>query len=336
VSWRSRLAAVAVPFADRRAGARSEIVSYLVMALRGRLGNNLWQFASGLGIARALGVRLCLDPHRVPEHDLLLPDLIGERYEPVTHAELRRVGIATYRAGPAASLARVVIRRVVDGRRRAGGRSPVRMILYEGDDGFGDELFALDPPAYVAGYFHDERFFASVADDVAAAIRWPRGAPSLPTDLGTTVGVSFRRGDYNTYRTALPVAFYDDAMRLVADNVERPTFVLFGDDPGFLDLFAERAAHRGYSVASGLALGDEAIAQLKLLSECDHAILANSSFAWWAAWLGDRGSVDDRMVVAPTEWGPVRESWTSLEVPSGFATAFSLSKTRRPPPYADE
>ena len=311
---------------SRRTSDGVQSVSYIVMALQGRLGNNLWQFASGLGIARAVGVRLCFDRRRVPEPVRLLPDLIGATYREATPAELRRVGVGSYRPGVPAALGRVVLRQALELERRALHKRPAQKIMYDGEDRFREEHFELDLPVYLAGYFQDERFFAGVADEVADSIRWPEGTPSLPGDHGATVAVSFRRGDFNLFNTGLPLDYYDRAMRLVADTIDQPTFVLFGDDPEFVDLFAERARHRGYSVVSALALGADPITQLRLMSECAHAVLANSSFAWWGAWLGDRRNERERTVIAPAGWGYlVRAGWIALEEVPGVATTYDFS-----------
>lgn len=58
----------------------------MVVELRGRLGNQLYEFASGLGIARAVGADLCFDQTRVPDDDLVLPELIGDRFRVATPA----------------------------------------------------------------------------------------------------------------------------------------------------------------------------------------------------------------------------------------------------------
>jgi hypothetical protein len=38
---------------------------------------------------------------------------------------------------------------------------------------------------------------------------------------------------------------------------------------------------------------------LRLMSQCRHHVIANSSFSWWGAWLGQRPG---QAVVAPQRW----------------------------------
>jgi hypothetical protein len=35
---------------------------------------------------------------------------------------------------------------------------------------------------------------------------------------------------------------------------------------------------------------------------CNHAVIANSTFGWWGAWLGDEVTRRPRIVVAPEKW----------------------------------
>ena len=61
-------------------GVASRDHRYVVVELQGRLGNQLFQFASGYAVARSHDTRLLFFPHRVPHDDLLLPELIGALY----------------------------------------------------------------------------------------------------------------------------------------------------------------------------------------------------------------------------------------------------------------
>jgi len=38
---------------------------------------------------------------------------------------------------------------------------------------------------------------------------------------------------------------------------------------------------------------------MALAAQCDHALIANSTYAWWCAWLGDQRSDERRTVIAP-------------------------------------
>jgi hypothetical protein len=185
-------------------------------------------------------------------------------------------------------------------------------------DRYRPELLALDPPVYVTGFFQDEAFLEGLEGELVTSLRWPDDV-SLPDDLANTVAVSFRRGDYNQYDACLTLDYYDRAMRIVATEVTAPTFVLFGDDPEFVELFAERARRGGHAVVSGLELGSGPLTQLRLMGACDHAVVANSTFAWWGAWLGDQRREPGRIVVAPDRWfsraQPVR--WRGLEIVPG-------------------
>ena len=46
------------------------------------------------------------------------------------------------------------------------------------------------------------------------------------------------------------------------------------------------------------------------MSLCDHAIIPNSTFGWWGAWLGDEKP--DRIVIAPEKWFAVGLNYSDV------------------------
>jgi hypothetical protein len=77
---------------------------------------------------------------------------------------------------------------------------------------------------------------------------------------------------------------------------------VLGDDPEFVRFATHWLSPFG-PARNAYDLSSDTLEHLVLASECDHALIANSSFAWWAAWLGDRRRRDvPRLVVAPEEY----------------------------------
>ena len=286
---------------------------FVVVELSGRIGNQLFQFATGLGVARDAGADLLFTARRVASPDLLLPDLIGGLYVEATKLDLLRVGQFDWEVRPQSLWSSVSLHgvRLV---RRARGRTPPSVTVWVDTGRFRPAVFDRDLPMYVQGHFQSERYFARHADEVAGAIRWPSDTPRLPHADTPTVGVSFRRGDYNELGWTLPMDYYDRAIELMVRRFGPVTFLPFGDDRAFVELVADRIARQG-AVIDVLSIADDPISQLSLFSQCDHCVISNSSFAWWGAWIGDQRLSGERLVIAPEEYrGPDRvpARWTTI------------------------
>jgi hypothetical protein len=117
-----------------------------------------------------------------------------------------------------------------------------------------------------------------------------------------SVAVHVRRGDYLTephksFHGNLGREYYKIAMDYVRERVEDPTFFIFTDDPDWV----RESWYTDFSLGREAVLdpGVEA-ADIFSMSLCEHAIIANSSFSWWGAWLG--GPRAGRIVIAPKNW----------------------------------
>lgn len=291
----------------------------VVVRLRGRLGNNLFQYALG----RAL----------TPEGPVIVDDLYTS-HQPLLDAvgpsEVRLLSAAeawAIRQPPRVSRGRRrLVRHLHDGTLPESVRRRVHAAwLLEGRQGeFDPQVLAAQPPVLLEGYFQNEDYFAGVADRIAAALRPPAELARSLAELrravgeGPTVAVVVRAGlDYEEAGWAHPLEWYLRAAAMAAETVDQVRFAVFSDVP----LAAE---------AMACALGDlgpaapmvrrDPVTQLHLIASMDHVVLAATSFGWWGAWLGDhrRRYPDDRLVIAPTPWlepdldGIVPARWTRL------------------------
>lgn len=115
------------------------------------------------------------------------------------------------------------------------------------------------------------------------------------------VGVHVRRGDIllpQHRHLQLPGIdkYYEQALDHIESRMPDARFFVFSDDPAWCKAaFASRGS-RVLHASDFAAQGDSTIPEFHLLSCCDHFIIANSAFSWWAAWLG---ATSDSVVIAP-------------------------------------
>lgn len=99
-----------------------------------------------------------------------------------------------------------------------------------------------------------------------------------------TIAISIRRGDYvgNPNYELLPATYYIQALLHHFPDYRDYNILFFSDDIPYCRVHFECLPNAFF--VDGLG----AIEQLCLMSECDHFIIANSTFSWWGAYLGEK------------------------------------------------
>jgi hypothetical protein len=99
------------------------------------------------------------------------------------------------------------------------------------------------------------------------------------------------------YKYPLAPEYYAKALQVLFERVPAASLFVFGDDLEW--------ARQNIKLPAGSVFVDHNdstrnIDDLWLMTQCRHAIVANSSFSWWGAWLnGESG----RTIIAPGAWG---------------------------------
>ena len=171
----------------------------------------------------------------------------------------------------------------------------------------------------VDGYFQSEKYFVDVMKTVQDefTFRQPVERPyvGLWAEIAScdSVFVHVRRGDYvglQQYHGLVPKSYYEDALSRVREAYPNCRVYAFSDDPDW--------CQENFKDTTVVRTGDK-YTDMRLMAACKHAIIANSSFSWWAAWLGadKRGG----MIFAPRTWFThasldatdiIPERWTKL------------------------
>lgn len=152
------------------------------------------------------------------------------------------------------------------------------------------------------GYWQNEVYFVDAAVQLRRELSVP--APSAGTlrkrggvlAAEESVFLHVRRVRYSP---VLDASYYQQAIDQACSALGNPVFVVFGDD---LEWVRASLDFRGRLVEFQAYDGGDEFTDLWLMTKCRHAIIANSSFSWWAAWLGGDVSAD-RMVWAPVRTG---------------------------------
>ena len=257
------------------------VTSYLM----GGCANQMFQYATGLAVARQLGVDLKLD---VSWYETAAPD------------PPRRYSLGLFKGVDA---------RVV--------HSLWGQIIREEEFSYKPALFENAPrKCSLVGYWQCEKYFFGLRDELLERLlpREPLPALAIASERAIlnagerSVFVHVRRTDYvgNPYHVVLTMGYYREAAALIAAKVPDPVFFIFSDDPEWCEANFKLPYHttivRNSDRTVEHHLGRED-ADLYLMRLCGHAIVANSSYSWWGAWLG--ADIRGGIVIAPKRWfGP--------------------------------
>ena len=162
---------------------------------------------------------------------------------------------------------------------------------------FDEKLFN-DCPDWVSlvGFFQSEKYFKDIENDIRDDFKFKdelvSSCQSIIENVDNPIALHIRRGDFITNsqnHPPLPLDYYKRALKLFDDDRQ---VIIFSDDTKWCkeqEIFSDDR----FLVSED---NDQSY-DLCLMSMCNDFIIANSSFSWWGAWLGNRGKV-----VAPKQW----------------------------------
>jgi hypothetical protein len=160
--------------------------------------------------------------------------------------------------------------------------------------------------AVLYGYWQHERYFRDIRQSLADELR--RAFQITPHDAsGNSVCVHVRRGDYVNHglMALTPLRFFQEAMAEMRSRLASPRFTIFSDDPAWC---AAHFGHFGDVVPPApVRAGDPApdpLVDFKKMAGFSHFIISNSTYSWWAAYLGTHPG---KIVIAPAQWFRERE-----------------------------
>jgi hypothetical protein len=279
----------------------------IVVNLMGGLGNQLFQYAAGRALATHLNVELkytFADEYKLANRALKI-----DRFN--IKADLLTEGEATdyFPKRKFSRLAHKLLGLNYD------GRIFREKSYYSHDPAF----FSLPNRTYLYGFWQSYGYFSKIEGLIRRefvlrnpSLKYLKVVESIRS-LSNPVSIHVRRGDYGKKESGfylLPQAYYQKASEYIGDKLDKFDPVIFTDDEAWVK--------NNFKIGRSLVFaGDyrlEDFEELMLMSQCNHHIIANSSYSWWGAWLNKS---EDKIVLAPQVWYKLQNPNFNL-IPPGW------------------
>jgi len=282
----------------------------------GGLGNQMFQYAAGRRLACKLNVPLKLD---LTWYDKGLPGITPRSYslapfsinaEPATDKEIASLHEPQVNG----------IRRYINSVNPCYRKTCIRDLDFR----FDPDILGLPDNIYLEGYWQSEKYFCDIVSIIRSDFTVRMAADNKNREVASiinesnAVSIHIRRGDYvvddkiAAKHVSCSNDYYKRAVELVITQVDRTHFFVFSDDPAW--------ARNNFTIPLATTLVDHngpelAHEDLRLMRMCKHHVIANSSFSWWGAWLGNN---PDKMVIAPRRWFGDESIDTTDLIPSAW------------------
>ena len=288
----------------------------IIVRMSGGLGNQMFQYALYRKLL-SLGRTVRMDDFTEYEMERE-KDLVGNRrplglqhfgitYERCTREEL--TDLTDARMDPVSRV-----------RRKLFGRHSLEI---RDRDFVFDPVFLEREDGVFSGCFQSPKYFEGIEDELRSAFSFPEAVREPDTsaralrqrieESGRSIAVHLRFGDYlgkqEVYGGICTDDYYAAAIGMLRRDYPEAKVFLFSDDYERALAFAGRMTERGVFAAGDFTAvvpraEDSCVTDLYLMHCCDDFVTANSSFSFWAAFLGE---AKDKRIAVPSFWNNQRD-----------------------------
>lgn len=280
----------------------------VIPRIRGGLGNQLFAYAAARRIALRNNAELVLD------------NVSGFKYDHTYQQQyqLDRFNIKAELASPQDRFEPFSkVRRYA--KRWINRRIPFekRRYIQQQGNAFDPRLLTIKPQGdlHLEGYWQSERYFQDIEDVIRADLKIQppadneniRMSENIRSCDAVALHVRFFDSPDIVAGNNATSEYYKKALAAMQERVPNAHYFLFSDDTVAARALIGLSDHQ-ITVVSHNQGDTTAYADLWLMTQCKHFIIANSTFSWWGAWLS---AYQDKIVIAPgfviqgskTAWG---------------------------------
>lgn len=282
----------------------------IIIRLMGGLGNQMFQYAFGLSTSKRNNTKLKIDT------TLLKPANNQGSNQVIRNFELDAFKIDLQFAtnfeielynGSAKN--RFVLRRLFF----LVLRKVLKKKLYiQPNHDFDPNQLKIRNNTCIVGRWQSEIYFRDVESDIREHFKFKKDLSESYEEYLTKIlqsenstSVHIRRTDYVNHPEysqkigALTESYYLNAISLLNKQVDYPTLFIFSDDIEYT-----KTIFANMKISNECIFIDPKVPnphdELRLMTNCKHHIISNSTFAWWGAWLANKQ--EGAKTIAPKSW----------------------------------
>ena len=266
------------------------MISFQNIGYMGRLGNQMFQFASTVGIAKRRGydpkfpIENCSTPHTVGPIDIKTGSITPVKCDLLDCFDIPKEYFIS---------------------------SP-KLQVYSL---FNESRFEYDPNTEIIpdgtvlnGYFQTEKYFLDIREEIKKIFSFKEEIVKEGNRIldqiregKELVSIHIRRGDYTLYPDHHPTcdpAYYTKCLEEIKKmSVKDKKVIIFSDDKQWCLDNMKNYIGEDFSITNS----EDPYVELYMMTKCDYHVIANSSFSWWGSWLSN-----SKLTIAPSRWfGPL-------------------------------
>lgn len=288
----------------------------IIVKLMGGLGNQMFQYAAAkrLAVKRGTTLKLEISLYRTEQKGLTFRHFELDHFNlKYTIAKRNDLFFIVDGEGVKARVKRFII----------PNKYRIKMIR-ENLSKYDESILEALDNVYLEGYWQSEKYFKDIEGIIRKEYLFkdPQKGENrkLAHMIASTESVSLhiRRGDYisdiktNEIHGACDIDYYFRAITEIEKRTANPHFFVFSDD---IQWAKDNLMINHPVVFVDHNAGHDAFEDMRLISQCMHNIIANSSFSWWGAWLNNN---PEKIVVAPAKWNNKKDVDMKDIIPDGW------------------
>lgn len=267
----------------------------IITNLIGGLGNQMFQYAAGLALAKKHNVPLKIDVTQLNKNSN------GAYTQRQLELNIFNLELSIATQNEINNFNQNLINKFLF---RYFSIKSKNQIVNESGQTFNSTFMNLGPNTYLNGFWQNEKYFLNFNKEIYSAFNFkPELTNSFSNNISqlksNSVSLHIRRGDYVTLSSAnqfhglCTIEYYTNALNYLQNKLNTELNIyIFSDD---IDWCKKNLKFNNCNYLNTNSAAED----MYLMSNCTHNIIANSSFSWWGAWLNKN---PNKIVIGPKYW----------------------------------